>query len=106
MKREVTTLDCDHCTPGSGGTVRTVVFGLDGTRYESEMCPEHEQKLRDAMAAVIERARRLPAVSSKPRPQHKRNRDAAIRARAVAAGESVNPRGRLPQHIKDRYSAA
>lgn len=105
MRSETTTLTCDqeHTHEVTG---RTVTFGLDGKRYESELCVQHEEALRGALAKVIERARRVPATGSKARPQAKRDRDAAIRSRAVAAGESVNPRGRLPQHIKDRYSAA
>jgi hypothetical protein len=105
------TLICDvhgDETPANG----TVEFGLDGQRYEVDVCEEHAARLRDALAAYVGVARRTGGRGAlSPARGGRRNRGgsgeaARIREWARGQGLAVPERGRIPAELAQRYSAA
>ena len=96
-------------TPGAS----TIKFGLDGTEYEVDLSPEHEQQFREFLTAYVGVGRKVTAgggsrrvrrtVSSGSTSGSENNR---IREWAAANGYTIGGRGRIPQEVKDAYHAA
>jgi Lsr2 len=111
MVKQVTvtsTCDMDPEPPGEG---RTVHFALDGTDYEIDLCPGHEQAMGQDLggyAAAGRRATTAVAASARNRPRSAATRAefAEIRAwarseqgQAALGGLAVSPRGRIPAQV-------
>lgn len=61
------TLTCDAHESEVAGT-ETVLFGLDGTSYEIDLCAEHAEEPRDSIEAFVGSARKAGRrVNSAPR---------------------------------------
>ncbi len=111
-------LVCDlHDGADVEGT-ETVVFGLDGSAYEMDVCDKHAGELRDAMAPYVGAARRAgrPAVGTSRRSGRggaragagggDRQRVQEMREWARGNGHKVSERGRLPATVVQAYEAA
>jgi len=97
-------------TPG----VETIVFGLDGSSYEIDVCAQHASELRDRMAGYVGAGRRaggrVSAPSSGRGGRRRRSRSsgeaAVIRDWARGQGLPVPERGRIPADLAEQYAAA
>lgn len=99
-----------------GGTAEeTVVFGLDGDRYEIDLSKSNAATLRDTLAGYVAHARkagrssadRQSTARSSGRTAHApidRDQAAAIRTWARKKGHDVSDRGRIPARIVDLYN--
>lgn len=100
--------------------VETVVFALDGSAYELDVCEEHAGAMRDALAPYVGAARRAgrPPAAGSPRRSSRgtsrsssssggdRDQVQAKREWARAHGFAVNDRGRLSAQVLQAYDAA
>jgi hypothetical protein len=93
-KVEITLIDD---IDGSTAT-ETVHFGLDGNHFEIDLGRKNAQRLRDALAPYMQKARRSTAYSASEAP--------AIRAWAAEQGFKVSERGRLHSEVIDAYREA
>ena len=91
----------------------TIVFGIDGARYEIDLSAEHAAQLRDALAVYVANARRSPSRTERPRssargsaPRVDREQISAIREWARSNGHSIGSKGRIPGHIVEAYHSA
>lgn len=95
----------------------TIRFGLDGKDYEIDLSAENAQWVRETMAAVIEKARRLPryktaTAGSAPAPRSHasapgREDRMAIRAWARENGwPDLGSMGVIAKKIQEAYVAA
>lgn len=90
----------------------TIAFGLDGSRYEIDLCAEHAGQLRESFAGYVGVARRAsgrsPSASSGSRRRRNRGSGeaAAIREWARERGLAVPERGRVPAELAEKYAAA
>lgn len=97
-----------------GGTAEsTVEFALDGVSYAIDLSGENAAKLRDAMKAYIQHARRVggrkkpgPKSGGKPANTTDRARNQKIREWAATNGYTVSDRGRIPAEIVKAYDEA
>lgn len=103
-----------------GEAVETIVFGLDGTTYETDLNENNAVQLRDAVAPFVGAARRAGRPASPSAGTARRSArstgDAtkgpgdvdpkAVRAWAEANGVKVNARGRLSAAVLDQYRTA
>lgn len=96
----------DDETPGT----QTVVFGLDGSPYEIDLCDAHAAELRDGFARYVGVARRAGgrgARAGRRRGRHGGGGEAAqIRDWARSQGLPVPERGRIPADLAEKYAAA
>ena len=92
----------------------TVKFGLDGTHYEIDLNGNHAEQLRAGLARYILNGRRLgrAAIGAAPRRvtnaapvRNDRAQNQAIRDWARTKGYEVSERGRIPQHLVEKYEA-
>ncbi len=92
----------------------TVSFGLDGASYEIDLNDAHAADLREALAAYIGHARKVPTSTGR-RTARKAAAPAAAAGGASAAdvriwarenGHQVPDRGRIPADIREAYDAA
>jgi hypothetical protein len=89
----------------------SVVFGLDGRRYEIDLSGENAAAFRHALAPFVAGARRRPrAVDARPggrgrggRPARDWADRAAVRHWARANGFEVADRGRVPEVVISAY---
>ncbi|MFB7669726.1 Lsr2 family protein, partial [Kitasatospora sp. NPDC056138] len=84
----------------------TVVFALDGERYEIDLSAGNAAALRQALEPFVARARRIRGRS--PRPGQPVQRPALVRAQTVRAwalekGYEVGDRGRIPIWLGREY---
>jgi hypothetical protein len=92
--------------------VETLVFGLDGAKYEIDLSAEHALALRDVMALYVANARRVAprgperggARRSGPPTHADREQTAAIREWARNNGHRIGDKGRIPAHIVVAYN--
>ena len=90
----------------------TVQFELDGKSYEIDLSSGNAKKLRDAVAAYVEAARRpggrrrSGSVAPSRRASVDREQNQAIREWARKQGMKVNDRGRIPSEVVDAYHQA
>jgi len=89
----------------------SVEFGLDGATYQIDLSSKNANKLRDALSAYVEAARRsggrkraagrpgrAPRAAAADREQSQ-----AIREWARKNGFTVSDRGRIPGEVLDAY---
>lgn len=93
----------------------TIEFGMDGVLYEMELSEANEQKLRDALAGFVAKARKTggrkkilsPVVrtgAKSPGGSVRRNDELAdIRKWAREQGLKVANRGRISAEVRDAY---
>lgn len=93
----------------------TVSFSLDQHSYEIELSNANAEKLREALAPYIEKARR---VAGRQRPAGRRRSSSTgsasrtgadtstVRAWARENGHDVSDRGRIPAEVFEAYDAA
>jgi len=106
------TLVCDlHGDETPAG--ETVTFGLDGSRYDIDLCGEHAGQLRESFAGYVGAARRASGPAGGGGgggSRRRRNRGsgdaAAIREWARERGLPVPERGRIPADLAQQYAAA
>jgi len=112
-QRVQVTLICDlHDDETPAG--ETVSFGLDGSRYEIDLCAEHAGQFRESLAGYVGAARRASgrAATSGTGGGTRRRRSrgsgeaAAIREWARERGLPVPERGRIPADLAEKYAAA
>ncbi|MEU5957545.1 Lsr2 family protein [Streptomyces sp. NPDC047525] len=94
-----------------GEADETLTFAIDGKTYEIDLSDKNAAKLRKALDPFQKAARRTGKATAGNRGRSSStsggNQDtAAIRAWAKENGHDVNDRGRVPQSIRDAYSAA
>jgi hypothetical protein len=89
----------------------TVRFGLDGYQYEIDLSNKNAKKLRNELAAYVEKGSRVSTRTVGARATVARGRGSvaekeqnrAIREWAIRKGFDVAPRGRIKQEIVDEY---
>ena len=87
----------------------TVRFGLDGTSYEIDLNAKNAAELRRSLHKFVASARRSSA--SGTRKAGARRSGSGVDAKAVRAWAKENrikvqPRGRIPADVLDRYRSA
>jgi hypothetical protein len=105
-------LDCDVHGDQTPGT-ETVLFGLDGTAYEIDVCDAHAAELRAAYSTYVALGRRAGRGASAPAGRRRRGAarpaggvdPAAVRAWARANGVKVSERGRISADVLEHYAA-
>jgi len=103
-QKTVVTLEDDL----DGGTAtETVDFSLDGKPYEIDLSSTNAEKLRDALAPFVARARRASGgktLSSKSSTSSSgREESQAARVWLQEHGYPVRDRGRIPSDYLDHY---
>lgn len=83
----------------------TVIFALDGVRYEIDVDAKGAEKLRAALFPYISAARRITPSGRVVRRTKIAADPAAIRAWAASNGVKVSDRGRIPASIVEQYRA-
>src|SRR5262249_42338629 len=104
------TLICDM-SPHETATPadRTVTLGIDGGRYELEVCAKHELQLLQTLGRYTMAARKVPRPGMRPnslRTTQDRHDSRGARAGAVARGHEPPERGRLPPAVLRASAAA
>jgi hypothetical protein len=86
----------------------TLTFGLDGVTYEIDLSKKNAAKLRDALAAYVAAARRVPGRGSRRGRGRSSSGPTASQVRdwARAQGYDVSDRGRVPAEVRAAYDAA
>ncbi|OHU98203.1 histone-like nucleoid-structuring protein Lsr2 [Mycobacterium talmoniae] len=97
-------------TDGTTGDVTTVPFSIRDERFEIDLSPANEARLRADLQPWINQARK-PTKPRKRRGKYKytgasTNDPAAVRKWALEHGLSVSTTGRLPSAIIASYNAA
>jgi Lsr2 len=112
MAQKVLVQLVDDLDGTSSQDVTTVLFGLDGVSYEIDLTDENADRLREALAAYVDSARRVggrikrgtkPAAGSKAASA---NEASQIREWAQENGFELAGRGRIPSHVVEAYKAA
>lgn len=109
MAQKVTVILTDDLS-GEEAT-RTVQFGIHGKQYEIDLTDKHADELDAALEKFIKAGRTVGNAStgrSRRSTSTKNNGPDPARVRKWAAMNSieVNPRGRIPKEIIERYEAA
>lgn len=95
----------------------TVIFGLDGRRYEVDLSEKNAARLRDGLSRFVDAARRAgsgghgrrrrsSATSTAAQPGRSsdgREHNAAVREWARQHGHAISARGRLPRSVLEAY---
>lgn len=86
----------------------TVAFGIDGVTYEIDLTSDNAAELRSTLDPFIQHGRRIGGRKrgSVNPDRLSRNQARACRAWAAANGINVNPRGRIPANVVDRWRKA
>lgn len=104
MATRVTTSLVDD-TDGSEAQ-ETVSFALEGTTYEIDLSDQNANKLRDALAPWVSKARKTGG-RRRSRGDGAGKADLkAVRAWAASNHVELSKRGRIPQSVLDQYHAA
>src|SRR3954447_25233177 len=102
-------LVCDLHDDDTAGT-ETIMFGLDGSTYEIDVCAAHAAQLRDDFATYVGAGRRAGRAGTGGARRTRRSSGsgnaAEIRAWARAQGLAVPERGRIPADLAARYAGA
>ena len=109
MAQRVTTmLTCDW--PHGGKEVEattTMHFTFEATQYEVDVCPMHVEKARRLVGQVTEHARTVKGTKAAPLAKPKRTRASTPNeVREWAKAQGLWSRGRVSNHIVERYEAA
>lgn len=89
----------------------TVLFALDGARYEIDLSAENAAKLRETLSVYIASGRRSARSSARaggPRRGSRADREqtAAIREWARNNGFRIGDKGRIPSRVIEAYNAS
>jgi hypothetical protein len=90
----------------------TVTFAFEGIEYEVDLSQSNAKKLKKALGPYISAARKTGGRRSSGRRSSaasgraSRSDTAAIREWARSQGLQVSERGRVPQSLRDQYTAA
>ncbi|HZM75418.1 MAG TPA: Lsr2 family protein [Candidatus Limnocylindrales bacterium] len=112
-RREIVVLQDD--LDGSEKDVRTVKFGFEGVNYEIDLGPKNLDKLAQALAPYVSKARKdssrrvgggHAAKSKSMSAAEQRAFNQRVREWAKSQHESVSERGRVPGKLIDAYHAA
>ncbi|HUK71921.1 MAG TPA: Lsr2 family protein [Streptosporangiaceae bacterium] len=87
------------------GQERTRAFGVDGQKYEIDLCKKHSDKLDEILKRYVSYARKATtrAARRRRRTAAHRQRSAQIRAWAKNRGIPVSDRGRIPSDVINKY---
>ena len=109
MAQKVTVALVDDTDGGAAD--ETVEFALDGKGYEIDLSAANAGKLRKALSAYVEVARksggtrrRATSTAAARRPTADREQNQAIRDWARTHGMQVNDRGRIPADVIEAYN--
>ncbi|MFI9508614.1 Lsr2 family protein [Nocardia sp. NPDC052566] len=112
MAKKVTVTMVDDFD-GASTADETVHFAIDGVAYEIDLSTKNADKLRAAMNAWTESARRAGRDKVKPKVAGKavrstvdREQTAAIREWARRNGHKVSARGRISAEVVAAYNGA
>ncbi len=92
-----------------GEAKRTVTFTIDGKNYEIDLNEANLDRLTEAMAPFVDKARRSGGAvrRTSTRKASSGGGDAsAVRTWAREQGFEVSDRGRVPKEIRDAFDAA
>jgi len=109
MAQRVVTLFTDDITGEEGEDIATHAFGVDGVSYEIDLGADSYQNLLDALGPYISAGRKTGSAKrgSAKRGSAAIGSDAGkIREWAREQGIEVSARGRVPQDVRDKYTAA
>lgn len=87
---------------------RTVTFALDGKGYEIDLNDANLERLNEALAPFVQKARRTAGAVRRGggRAPASGGDASAVRSWAREQGYEVSDRGRVPKEIRDAYDAA
>ncbi|RMB61157.1 histone-like nucleoid-structuring protein Lsr2 [Tessaracoccus antarcticus] len=88
---------------------RTVTFAVDGKGYEIDLNEANLDKLSEALAPFVDKARRTtgaPRRTAARRTGSGGTDASAVRTWAREQGHEVSDRGRVPKEIRDAYEQA
>lgn len=108
MGQEVTVRLTDDID-GQSTAAETVVFAVDGVTYNIDLSDKHAAELRADLGKWVQHARRATKQRAQKEPGQRRRRGMpsteaqAIRDWAGTQGIPLSDRGRIPQHVIDRY---
>lgn len=93
--------------PGEG---ETVLFAVDGRRYEIDLTKQNAATLRDTLAPYIRAGRKVGGATKSTRPtastsRRRRSDLVELRAWARENGYTVSDRGRVPAEVEAAYDA-
>ncbi|NYI05195.1 histone-like nucleoid-structuring protein Lsr2 [Allostreptomyces psammosilenae] len=88
---------------GSAGE-ETVVFGLDGQRYEIDLSAANAEQLRSLLAPYVQAGRRRTPQGRHFRRTTVASDPATVRAWARARGIEVPTRGRIPKSVYTAFA--
>jgi hypothetical protein len=97
-QRTWATLDDFDGTPAA----ETVVFTVDGTRYEMDLSAENAAEWRDLIGVYVAVARRVPVPRTKRAGKGPKAAD--VRAWAAVEGVEVKPTGAIPAAVLTAYA--
>jgi hypothetical protein len=111
-RREIVVLQDD--LDGSEKDVRTVKFGFEGVNYEIDLGPKNFDKLAEALAPYVSKARKdstrrgggQAAKSKSMSAAEQRAFNQRVREWAKSQKQKVSERGRVPAKLIDAYHAA
>ncbi|GAA1298969.1 Lsr2 family protein [Saccharothrix xinjiangensis] len=99
-----------------GEAQETVGFALDGVDYSIDLSTANADKLRDALAAFVTKARRTGGRTRRDTPPPRtrttvpaggdRHQNQAIREWARSRGRQISDRGRIPRTLVDEFQQA
>lgn len=98
MATKLVTLDDLDSSEGA----ETVLFSLHGVNYEIDLSPANVTKLEKALSVFIDKGREVAT----KKPASSNGETAKIRAWLQANGHQVQDKGRIPQDLVDKYTAA
>ena len=99
----MTTLQDD--IDGSAAT-ETVHFALDGVEWEIDLSERNANRLRNSLSDFIQHGRKVGGKKRRAAVSSNHVDNKAVRKWAEANGIDVNPRGRVPTEVLERYKAA
>lgn len=112
MAQQVLVQLVDDLDGTSSDDVTPVQFGLDGVTYEIDLTGSNADRLRDAVADYVARARRTGGRIKRGTRSANGSGNAAsgeaaqIREWAQANGVELAARGRIPAHVVESYREA
>lgn len=103
MAKRATVSLSDDLDGSEGPGVRTVMFGWQGTEYEIDLNESHREDFALAIGRYLHAARHARPGHPRTRTEAQRQRTRDIRRWAVAQGEQLQDRGRIPSRVIQRY---
>ena len=94
-----------------GEANESVSFGLDGVEYTIDLSEENASKLREGLAAFVEKAQRgggrkqRGGATTAVKAGGDRAQNQAIREWARSQGEKISDRGRIPTELIATFQA-